>query len=688
VFTELQPQTSLHTTGGRRPGNSSERTSRPTPCVAAVAMSETLLENSVELTLGAAGGSAVSPASSSDDAASGPDAAESQLPGGGGGGGGVSVPPDRGARVLIGYFVIVLGFALFAASFPGQYETQFCGDGNRAACIGHLGASMATEDPGGQLLAVYVFYAGLLAAGVWGVALRLSPAFRSWAWRARPGLPVGGGVANAGQATLCAALTLLHLFWARWWWDHLGGCSAETPCTLPTKLAKTIGHLNDLDMSLLLLMASRANVWEGVLGLGFDAGVAWHRALGTLMVVFTVLHVLIWHVSWAAQGIWLEHAITYSDDPNVMLTNPNITCTFGQTITATCGNGHFWAIPSMEFFTLVFWGPAMYLALSTTSRRTAYERFYKFHHVFLGLIPLSYYHSWHVWQYSYIGVVLWAYNRYLAYSQSKLAVQVQKATALPGGVSHLSLSTSAASMSPHKAGQFMYINIPEIDPWQWHPFTVSSGEAVGEGGEAVSWQHHIKNMDANSDGGSTWTGQLHSRLNSTQPVTVRCHGPYGAPAFSLPADESSVVFYVGGIGCTPALSILATWAAAAASGARVPHATLVWAVRDMQLLHAFSSVLDTIARDPENFTVQLYCTQKGVEFDGLGEALVVNAGRPDAKALLDDASRKGGRGDRGTETLGVFACGPAKMVESVRDAAAERAKVGAQIRFHAETFEF
>ena len=57
----------------------------------------------------------------------------------------------------------------FAASFPGMYEIQFCGDGNRAACYGHLGTSAAaTEDPGGQLLAIYVFYGGLLLAGVWG----------------------------------------------------------------------------------------------------------------------------------------------------------------------------------------------------------------------------------------------------------------------------------------------------------------------------------------------------------------------------------------------------------------------------------------------------------------------------------------------------------------------------------------
>ena len=36
--------------------------------------------------------------------------------------------------------------------------------------------------------------------------------------------------------------------------------------------------------------------------------------------------------------------------------------------------------------------------------------------------------------------------------------------------------------------------------------------------------------------------------------TVHCHGPYGAAPFSLPASEDAVLFYVGGIGITPAAS--------------------------------------------------------------------------------------------------------------------------------------
>ena len=116
---------------------------------------------------------------------------------------------------------------------------------------------------------------------------------------------------------------------------------------------KTLGHMNDLDMSLLLLLSSRRNVWEAVLGVGYDAALEWsatalpltwpakstsascplpsrvlqriicpvwsrrplraivlvgtlcrHRVLGTMMVGWAVLHVLVWHVAWVASGMW------------------------------------------------------------------------------------------------------------------------------------------------------------------------------------------------------------------------------------------------------------------------------------------------------------------------------------------------------------------------------------------------
>ena len=83
--------------------------------------------------------------------------------------------------------------------------------------------------------------------------------------------------------------------------------------------------------------------------------------------------------------------------------------------------------------------------------------------VFLLLVPLAFYHSWHVWQYSYIGVVLWLYNRWLQWRQSRAASRVLSAAALPGAVTHLVITSGGAIAAP-RAGQFVYLCIPEIDP--------------------------------------------------------------------------------------------------------------------------------------------------------------------------------------------------------------------------------
>ena len=130
--------------------------------------------------------------------------------------------------MLAGYALLVLGFALAPASLPGRYETQFCDEeANRGCCVGHLGMALG-DDPSGQLAAVYAWYGALLLAGGWGAALRFAPGFRSWAWRARPALPLTVTAANACFLAGCGPLDareylivhgLWHLFAAAAGWQ-------------------------------------------------------------------------------------------------------------------------------------------------------------------------------------------------------------------------------------------------------------------------------------------------------------------------------------------------------------------------------------------------------------------------------------------------------------------------------------
>ena len=82
------------------------------------------------------------------------------------------------------------------------------------------------------------------------------------------------------------------------------------------------------------------------------------RRLGGVRHVVTppASHLPSSHQEWVADvSGWcrVDKALTYRDDRNVQLTNPSVGCTLLQTLLATCGDGHFWAIPTMEIFSVL-----------------------------------------------------------------------------------------------------------------------------------------------------------------------------------------------------------------------------------------------------------------------------------------------------------------------------------------------
>lgn len=94
---------------------------------------------------------------------------------------------------------------------------------------------------------------------------------------------------------------------------------------------------------------------------------------------------------------WYDKAVDIlPNDPNDDLVTGE-SCSIAQTLAATCGNGHFWAVPGMELWLLVLGIPALFLALPAV-RRANYKLFYISHHQFLVLLPLAYYHAWDLWK--------------------------------------------------------------------------------------------------------------------------------------------------------------------------------------------------------------------------------------------------------------------------------------------------
>lgn len=83
----------------------------------------------------------------------------------------------------------------------------------------------------------------------------------------------------------------------------------------------------------------------------------------------------------------------------------------------------------------------------------------------------------------------------------------------------------------YKAGQYVFVQVPQLSRWQWHPFTVST--CVNN-----RMQVHIK-----ADG--DWTNELRDiakKAGKKQSIKVGLDGPFGAPAQRFYDHDYSMVF--------------------------------------------------------------------------------------------------------------------------------------------------
>jgi predicted ferric reductase len=98
-----------------------------------------------------------------------------------------------------------------------------------------------------------------------------------------------------------------------------------------------------------------------------------------------------------------------------------------------------------------------------------------------------------------------------------------------------------------RPGDFLFLKIPALSRFEWHPFTISSAPE-----QADHLGLHIRGL-------GNWTRELHERFaripEEDRRLPVLLHGPYGTPSNEI--FRSRIAVLVGaGIGVTPFASIL------------------------------------------------------------------------------------------------------------------------------------
>mmetsp|Transcript_7401 Transcript_7401/g.9702 ORF Transcript_7401/g.9702 Transcript_7401/m.9702 type:complete len:555 (+) Transcript_7401:156-1820(+) len=339
-------------------------------------------------------------------------------------------------------------------------------------------------------------------------------------------------------------------------------------------------------------------------------------------------------------------------------------------------------------------------------RRYFFEIFYRLHVIFFLVVIVS--ALFHGATFTYIGAGIWFVD--FAYRCVTAAMfNEQKATfdVLPADV--IKVSFPKGDRWKYKPGQYVFICVPSLSIFQWHPFSISSSPAD----DMVSL--HIRVL-----GG--WTKALHKKIDESpeksMTLGILFEGPHGETTVNLDDQTYQHVLLVsGGIGITPMHSIVNSLKEQHERGRPLKKVYNVWAVRDRFMITSVYTTnpdinisvnslpksfqpdilrLDSdeeLKSDSETiFKTRLYLTKLQRDKDEYPVANIsptlqpwLRFGRPNLKEIFQKFCN-----DSGVQhtRVAVLTCGPKGLINEVEKLARTQSNSRVTFDFHKESFEF
>ncbi|KAF8929805.1 ferric reductase NAD binding domain-containing protein [Dissophora ornata] len=396
----------------------------------------------------------------------------------------------------------------------------------------------------------------------------------------------------------------------------------------------------------------------------------------------------------------------------------------------------------------------MYTTAKHTGRNKSFETFWYTHHLAFVMLGALMFHGigcivrdkdgvcrgYKSYRYLAIGYCLYILERFIRAWRARLDTRLVKAIQHPAGVVELQIQKPSFKYKP---GQYLFINVPDVSEYQWHPFTITSspfedyvsvhirqvgdwtralgtrmgvekeerGGGAGRGIQAAgasSKGRPEKNVELVDDRGE----EIHIRSGFSMPM-VCIDGPFGAPTEDV-FDHEIVVLVGSGIGVTPFASILRDiWYRANNNmPLKTKHIEFYWVCRDLASLKWFQSLLATIEQSMLHvkLKIHIYCTavmkpdqhhnialHLNDDFGGAdtitGLQALTNFGRPNFGAIFTEL-REGitngtympGSNQELSVEVAVFFCGPGAMAKSLRKESRIQSKNGVKFAFRKEHF--
>lgn len=339
------------------------------------------------------------------------------------------------------------------------------------------------------------------------------------------------------------------------------------------------------------------------------------------------------------------------------------------------------------------------------------------------------YESWRftIWP----GLIYFGERMYREY-RARRATNLSKVLVHPSGAMELRIIKPSFR---YTAGQWLFIQVPDVSGFQWHPFTITSapedpyvsvhirqvgdwthalGERVGAGPQVVAAMTKAAMKGSEKiDNGLGERGNFAELDNSAGSLpAVRIDGPYGAPAEDVLNCEVAILVGAG-IGVTPFASILKHIWYRQQKGTlgSLRRVEFFWICRDAPSFGWFQSLLQDVEAaqaDPNFLRINIYLTQKigedmlwniavndaGAEYDPL--TLLRSRtlfGRPDWKTIYGNIKQavESGQYLPGTNAqlktkVGTYFCGPTPIAKAIKEATLQHSSANVQFTFAKEHF--
>jgi len=395
----------------------------------------------------------------------------------------------------------------------------------------------------------------------------------------------------------------------------------------------------------LLMLATRNSVMPWLVGMTFERSIIYHKWCGTMVGFLFVLHGI----------LQLIHMNGYTSQLSI----------------------------PRNIFGLIAWICLIFILITSSPivRRRWFRVFYWTHFAFLIVVIAGSVHDINVLWYTLGGLLLWLIDRGIRMYKSRRVYSVVSRT-----VYNQHVKVEVAGTFNNTPGQYMFVQQGKgLDMLDWHPYSTLSAP----GSETLTfvakasgdWSEKFVAASAGDEAGGD--------------DAIRLDGFYGTPKLRF-ALYDSIVLFSGGVGFTAMHSI----ARDVANRMSIPHGegTKAYATQKLFVVHycrtmadlmVFSKELSELAvlgRQVEQYGASIYLLlflTDSTETESLPPVLAKHV-----KPKMTVDTMLGGILQRTTGSIAVGVCGPAGLIQDVRNSVGWRTSDSKRVvDVHVEVFE-